>query len=473
MIDASSLIAVLPLKRWFGGKGRGIARIEVVDEVVVDGGAPALVFAILSVELSDGSTDLYSVPLLVDDEGRARDAIEDLDRLRVMGRLMTQGETIRGRSGRFHFGGPGLDPRTPPGTSSIRLVGAEQTNTSVVLDEDVIVKLFRRVESGPNPDLELNRLLTNEGYENIPAHVGEILYEADGEGEAPGREIDLGIAQQLVTDAREGWQDALAHLAQLLDGAEPHRNDVEAVVDRHTGKNLDDIARLGDVTASLHVTLAREELEPDVASEIMDPSDVKTWVQSVGAWLERAAHEDAEHVGALRDAIQRRLDECLLVDDPGRKIRIHGDFHLGQVLLAPRGWMILDFEGEPLRPIEERRAKQSALKDVAGMLRSLSYAAAAALFARAEPGSGEWTRLEPRADAWERLARERFLTAYLRTSHEGRFLPRERAQLNVMLGAFEIEKALYELDYERGHRPQWTRIPLRGIAKVLEREGRR
>ncbi|MFN2489573.1 MAG: phosphotransferase [Actinomycetota bacterium] len=466
MIDAAQLMGLLPQQRWFGGKGRKIERIDVVDEAVLTDGAPSLVFAIVSVHLSDGAQHLYNVPLLVEDDGSPTDAFDDVDRLRVLGSLMTQGETIKGSYGMFHFGGPGLDPRSPPGSSSIRPMGVEQSNSSVVFDESVILKLFRRVASGPNPDLELSRLLTNDGFENIPAHVGEILYEGVIDGEEI--EIDLGVAQQLVKEAQEGWQETVERLRELYDEAHEARS-VREFVEQRAAKNLEDITKLGDVTASLHVLLSREELDPDVVSEQIDDQDMKEVAERTRASLQALLDSGFPELEQYSEAIDERVRQSLTIRDAGKKTRVHGDYHLGQVLLAPRGWMILDFEGEPMRSLDERRAKQSPLKDVAGMLRSFSYAASAALFERAQPDSDEWDRLQPWAQAWEDLARQRFLAAYLRTSHEEQFLPAERDDLAVVLDVFEIEKALYELDYERSHRPDWIRIPLRGIAQVIER----
>ena len=470
MIDADQLKTLLPQQRWFGGKGRDITGVEILDEAPLTDGPPALVVAIASVGLSDGDVHLYHLTLLVDEDGTCRDAFDDVDRMRVLGDLMTQGETIKGARGRFHFGGPGLDPRSPPGESSIRRVGVEQSNSSLVFDESVILKLFRRVESGPNPDLELNRLLTNDGFENVPPHVGEVLYE--GQLDEEEVEIDLGVAQQLIKDAREGWQETLDQLRALYDAA-GDGDDVEDAVAQRAAKGLDEIAKLGDVTASLHVHFAREELEPDVVSEATTEHDVREWAKRAQSWLDRllgsGLSELEHHVGA----IQERIDSVRTLPDAGRKTRVHGDYHLGQVLLAPRGWMILDLEGEPLRSLEERRAKQSPLKDVAGMLRSFSYAAFASLFERGAPDSEEWKSSEPWARAWERLARDRFLGEYLRTSHEGRFLPSDRSSLLLLLDLFELEKALYELDYERSHRPGWMRIPLHGIAEIAARGARR
>jgi maltose alpha-D-glucosyltransferase/alpha-amylase len=181
-----------------------------------------------------------------------------------------------------------------------------------------------------------------------------------------------------------------------------------------------------------------------------------------------ATLDDASAIGELKGPVRERLEVLSSIEDAGAKIRVHGDLHLGQVMTTPRGWMILDLEGEPLRPLDERRAKRSALKDVAGMLRSFNYVAVAALFARGEPGSERWNELEPWARCWEQLARERFLNGYLTRAHEGRFLPPERDDLGMLLGAFELEKAFYELAYETGHRPHWVRIPLHGIRRILE-----
>ena len=472
MIDVEHLRHDLPRRRWFGGKGRDIASVEVLDSVTISDGPPALVMALASVDFADGLRHMYHLVLLVDPDGSCRDAMDDLEPLRVVGELMTQGETIKGNHGRFHFGGPGLDPRSPPGERSIRAIGVEQSNSSVVLDEDVVLKLFRRVEPGPNPDVELNRLLTADGFEHIPAQVGEINYEGPLSESADEIEIDLGIAQQLIQDARGGWEETLDRLSELLRSADASA-DLEAAVEERAGASLDELAKLGDVTASLHVLLAREELDPDVFPEPATAQDVSGWVSDAEAWLERLLDRGIPQIEEHVESIRERLDEVAELQDAGRKTRVHGDYHLGQVLLAPRGWMILDFEGEPLRSLEERRAKTSPLRDVAGMLRSFGYASFVSLRAEAQPGSERWMELEPWSRAWESLARDRFLSAYLRTSHEGGFLPSDRPNQLELLDLFELQKALYELDYELGHRPDWAGIPLHGILTVLERGERR
>jgi trehalose synthase-fused probable maltokinase len=469
--DLSTLVEGLPGRRWFGHKGRALRALSIVDEAIVEDGPPAFVIAIARADFTEGPSALYQMPLLVHEDGRAEEAESDLDRLRVLGDLMAHGSSIKGSHGVFQFGGPGLDPLAPPpGEQSIRLAGAEQSNTSLVLDESVILKLFRQLAVGPNPDLELNRLLTNEGFAHVPPQVGEVVYE--GEIDASEVTIDMGVAQQFVGDGVDGWQEALARLGGLCDEIDDADSaaDRTALVEERTGEFLHAVEQLGDATASLHVLLSREEIEHDLVPEPVDDHDLSTWASAVSdsfAGVEPGLPE----LDGLREALDGRLDEFKRIAEPGLKTRIHGDFHLGQVLLAPRGWMMLDFEGEPARPLADRRAKHSPLRDVAGMLRSFGYAAASALMQRAAPGSDEWARLEPWALAWEELARDRFLSAYFTRAHEGRFLPPARDDVLTMIDVFEIDKAVYEIGYERSHRPEWVGIPVRGLTRALEGAG--
>ena len=469
-IDIEQLRTGLSHQRWFGDKGRSIATVEILDHTRVEGDVPELVIAILRVAFTDGGTRMYHAPLLVD-EGSTRDAYAEVMRLGALGELMASGTTLNGDHGTFHFGGPGLDPLSPPGRSS-RAVGAEQSNTSLVLDDDIIIKLFRRVDMGPNPDLELNRLLTNEGFEYVPAQVGEIIYEGVIDSEEVA--IDLAIAQRFVHDATDGWTEALGHVHALFDSVETDSppDDIPAAAEGLSAEILDRIEQLGDVTAAMHVLLAREDIDPDFVPEPLDPSDLKEAVEGVRRSVTDLIAAGVSELEELREAIDERIDAATaLGEEIGMKTRIHGDYHLGQVLLTGREWLIIDFEGEPARPLEERRQKQTALRDVAGMVRSFSYAALVPLFERTEPGSEERDRLQPWARAWETLARDRFLSAYTRSAHEGHYLPSDRDALGRALDLFILEKALYEVGYERNHRPHWIDIPLHGIRRLLDAGG--
>lgn len=469
-VDVRQLAGWLPEQRWFGSKDRIIESMALLDQGVLDDGPPALVLAIVEIGFTTGPRELYHLPLLLAEDGTVKDVSEDPAPLRLLGELLSHGVTIKGEHGVYNFTGPGLDPLSPPGDQSIRLLSSEQSNSSVVLDEKVIVKLFRRLDVGPNPDLELMRFLTDQRFEHVPAHLGEVSYE----GELDGKEvsIDLGIAQQLVVDARDGWAETVKAVHALYEAIHPEDvpEDFRVLIEERAAEILDAVALLGEVTAAFHIALTREDAYYEVLPEPIDQFDLQAWAREIQAALELELVTEQSllpHTDTLRSVVA----ELRSLTDGGMKTRVHGDYHLGQVLMSSRGWMILDLEGEPARPLEERRAKRSPLRDVAGMLRSLSYAASAALFDRAERGSEEWARLEPWADAWEDLARDRFLGSYLRKSHEGRFLPADRDSLATLLHAFEIDKALYELRYERGHRPHWLHIPLRGIEKVALRHG--
>ena len=470
-LDLEQLKEQLPQRRWYGDKTRTITDIAIVDVGTIDDhDQEALVLAIVEVHFSDGGSSLYSLPALVGATGHIRDAIEDVDRLRVVGEVLAHGSPIKGeKGGVFHFSGPSLNPTSPPGATSIWAMGVEQSNTSVVFDDSVILKFFRKVEPGPNPDLELTRLLTNQGFQSIPSQVGEIFYEREEEEEG-GFAIDLGLAQTFITDAKEGWTYVLERLAALYNAI--HKQDAPEdrllLVEERAAELLSAIGQLGEATAALHVELSREDLETELLAEPVTHEDLKAWSVSTIERLNGLLGEALE-LEPWAEGMAERLRKVTWMNDAGHKTRIHGDYHLGQVLRVPRAWRILDFEGEPARTLQERRAKHSPIKDVAGMLRSFSYAATASLFERSQPDDDEWARLEPWALTWERLAREHFLAAYLANAHEGRFLSADREELAVLLDFFELDKALYEVGYERGHRPGWLRIPLRGIQQVIER----
>jgi maltose alpha-D-glucosyltransferase/alpha-amylase len=472
-IDTAQLLDLIPDRRWFGSKSRALTGATVLDHVVVDDGPPALAIAIAELSYAEGPSEVYNLPLLVRADGMVADITDDPLRAGVFGSLMVGGAALPGRHGTFRFGGPGLDPMAPaPGTRLVSVVGSEQSNTSLVLDDEVIVKLFRRLEPGPNPDLELNELLTSEGFEHVPAQVGAIYYDSDDD---PAMHLDLGIAQQLITDGVDGWDETLEHIRQLYD--EIHESDLaedRSFLTAERGKKIfDAIEELGDATASMHVTLSREDINSALVPEPVTPDDLTAWGRQIESSMARAIERDLDELEGVERAVSAAVARAEQIADAGMKARIHGDFHLGQVMLCPRGWMILDFEGEPARPLEERRAKQSPLRDVAGILRSFSYAASSVLFERADPSADEWKRLEPWADAWEAEARERFLASYMTRAHEGRFLPPDRDDIAALLDVFEIDKALYEIGYELDNRPDWVRIPLRGIAQAINRGAKR
>jgi predicted trehalose synthase len=314
-----------------------------------------------------------------------------------------------------------------------RSVGAEQSNTSVVFDDQHVLKLYRRLEAGINPELELLRFLTERGFEHIAA--------LEGWGAHVGRPMDatLGILQQFVGGEGDGWDIVLAAL-RSDDGG-------EAILPR--------LRVLGEVTAGLHNVLASEPHDPNFCPEEPSVEALSLLTASVDEEIGQlflTLPEEADALAPIRgrgEEVRERLRLISSAANVGRVIRTHGDYHLGQVLSVGVGWVVLDFEGEPARSLTERRRKRSPLRDVAGMLRSFAYAASAA---------------DAPAD-WEVRARTEFLDGYMDTIDQ-RLIPYGEA-FDRVLAIFELEKAVYELRYELDNRPDWVGIPVAGILRLL------
>ncbi len=325
-----------------------------------------------------------------------------------------------------------------------RLMGAEQSNSSIVFDERIILKLFRRVQRGHNPEVEVTQALTKQGF-NCVAEPLATYRKGD---------FDLAILQPFLAGAVEGWALALTSLRDLFgmhdtssipiitpDAPPPPMDPGQA-----GGDFSGEAARLGAMTGAMHVALA------DAFGR--HPAHPGTWAASIAAEIE-AVHPselDVRNAHAI-------LDELADID-AGAAIRVHGDYHLGQVLRTDAGWFVLDFEGEPARPIEERRRPTSPLKDVAGMLRSFHYASAVA---RTERDEGA---LEGLAAAWEERNRKAFLRGYMSAAGDGGILPPDPDCVALVLAAFELEKAVYELGYEKAFRPDWVHIPLAALNRL-------
>jgi maltose alpha-D-glucosyltransferase / alpha-amylase len=470
-VSDRTLLESLASERWFGARDKQAEDIKFLDRATISEGPPKVEIVLAAVEFGHKERRVYQL-LLVVEKGETLDVGSTPSCLQPIGSLMTHGQSLAGKRGAFHFGGVGLNPLEPPGRKSVKALRAEQSNSSFIFDGRMIMKFFRRLEAGPNPDLELNRLLTGVGFEGVPTQVGEITYE--GNLERRHVTIDLAIAQQYIGRGADGWVRTVRSVGELLKSSASNvsgRQRRESV-EEASAQLLSELELLGDTTAGMHVALGRDDIPPELLAEPLKPADMTAWTRRAKAALARASRHP-QFAPSIHEHASNVIDALRSIDDPGVKMRIHGDYHLGQVLFTRRGWIILDFEGEPLRTLEERRAKTSPLRDVAGLLRSLSYAASTALFESAAPDSEEWRRMEPWADTWETLARDRFLAGYRRRSHEGRFLPSDRSALAQMLSFFELDKALYEYIYETEHRPEWVRIPLRGIRTVLRRRRRR
>jgi maltokinase len=430
---AARLPEYLPRQRWFGAKDRSVEMVRVAGVEVLREPWPALLRVEADVSLAGDGDEAARYQILVG----LRPMGEHLEFLTgheeaVLGDVET--EAGHAMAYAAHLDSElalGLLPVVAPGRSAdrVRPVGAEQSNTSLIYDDAMILKIFRRLAPGANPEVEVTEALHRLGF----AHVAEPL------GRWRQGDYDLAFLQRYLTGGSEGWAMAINSLRDLFaDPGDPSEAGGDFGAEAH---------RLGDVTAQLHVSLAEafgvQEGRPD------------DWVHLMEAQIKRVLPGDTGE--AARRVVARLRD----VTDPGPATRVHGDYHLGQVMRTDTGWYVLDFEGEPARPLEERCRPSSPLKDVAGMLRSFHYASQAAMVTQEEDVSGL-------ARVWEERNRKCFLAGYLPRAAGGGVLPADEESLNAVLAAFEVDKAVYEVAYEQAHRPDWVGIPLGAIRRLAE-----
>jgi trehalose synthase-fused probable maltokinase len=453
-LDPETLQEWVVAQRWFGSKSRQVSGLEVLQGVPLRGEEPLFVLALVSARFPAGTHDLYQLPLglrpasdnwdkgvIAEVDGwTLYDALLDPVHARELLERMRQSSVAPAEDGTLAFRWTG-DSADPNGTDEVRPIGVEQSNSSMVFGDALVLKAFRRLEPGVNPELELLRFLDEHGFEHIAPLAGWYEYE--------GRLVDstLGILQQYLKGARDGWD-----LAVSEDGEDPDR-----LIER-----LED---LGAVTGRMHSVLGSDA--GDLAFAPDEPTDegLALITATVDEEIERIFKdlpEDDESIAPIAGRgqdVRERLGQMSRIGVAGRVIRTHGDYHLGQVMLTERGWVVLDFEGEPARSLPERRQKRSPLRDVAGMLRSFSYVAAA--------GEILGTRTMP--EDWEERARAAFLEGYFREV-DPNLLPPGQESTQKLLSVFELEKAVYELNYEINNRPDWVGIPVASIARLVEAE---
>src|SRR3954449_400496 len=454
-LDEGTFQEWIVAQRWFGSKAREVAHIDVAECIPLREEVPQLALALVEARFGEGTHETYQVPigLRPAEEGwdervigeadgwTIYDALADPATGRELLHRMRSGgvETVEEGTLRFRWAASaGAYPPPPTRTVDVRPVGAEQSNSSIVFGESLILKAFRRVEPGLNPELELLRFLSAHAFEHIAPLAGWYAYE--------GRLMDatLGILQEYLAGAHDGWELALGEVA----------SNPEAFLDR--------LRALGDVTGRMHSTLGSDSTNPAFAPEEPSTEALALLTATIDEEIERVFLDlpDSETVAPIAgrgEDVRERLQALSHVGAPGRIIRTHGDYHLGQTMLADRGWVILDFEGEPARPLPERRLKRSPLRDVAGMLRSFSYVTA----------GSELLRGATAPEGWEERARETFLEGYF-DSMESSLLPPGQDAIQKLLAVFELEKAVYELRYELNHRPDWVGIPAAGIRRLLD-----
>jgi trehalose synthase-fused probable maltokinase len=450
-LDEEALREWIEGQRWYASKSRAVTGVELVETVVLRDEPPVVFLALLQTRFATGTHELYQLPLGVrsadedwsedviaaSDEWTIYDALADPLNGRELLARIEEGAAIETEEGRFSFqrtaAAPDLSRDLP-----VRPMGVEQSNSSLVFGDELVLKVFRKLEPGTNPELEMLRFLTGRGFPNVAPLYG--AYEYDGRALA----ATLGILQRFYADGTGGWELALDEIA-----SEPLR-----FVER--------LGDLGTVTAQMHNVLASDAGDPAFSPEEPSHEALSLLTATVDEDIERVFTRlpDDERVAPIAGSgqdVRERLGALAQLGVGGRVIRTHGDYHLGQTLSTPRGWVILDFEGEPARPLPERRQKRSPLRDVAGMLRSFAYVTSATEILRGEPAP---------ADCEER-ARETFLQHYFATIDPA-LLPAGEAAIAHLLSVFELEKAVYELRYELDNRPDWVPIPVAGIRRLLE-----
>jgi maltose alpha-D-glucosyltransferase/alpha-amylase len=514
LLEHDVLPAYMATSRWFGGKARPIremklgdiiriaregfeARVLLVDVLYVEGNPETYVLPIQIVSGEAAHAFRQEHPQAViaqfQDDGEMTilcDAFYDAQFRAVLLEIMTRHETASGQRGQLAGEATrAFEQRvaaTAPLTSTI--LRAEQSNSSATYGGEWFLKLYRRIDDGLNPDVELTRFLTERaGFPNVSPFAGALSYRVGG------RVSMLGMTQTLVQNQGDAWTLTLGVVGQYLErvlseklpmpvlGA-PGEPLPEVLMDAIGAAYPERARQLGQRTAEMHMALASDRGDPAFCPEAFSALYQRSVYQSMRNGVRRTfqllarhakgfpadARAEAEAMVHREREILERMARVMGRKIAAEKIRIHGDYHLGQVLDTGRDFVIIDFEGEPARAISERRLKRSALRDVAGMLRSFHYAAYTALAQQSSVRDVDIPAATPWADLWIAAVGRTFLETYLATAGQAAFLPRDRGDLALLLDAYLLDKAVYEVAYELNNRPDWIRVPLRGIASILD-----
>ncbi len=506
-IEGEVLPEYIATCRWFGAKARTLRQMRVLERPAISSEPNAAQFWFVEVSYLDGPTETYALPVKIVSGDKARaitqsaphaviaqfgdehdsilfDAVWDTDFRETLFRLMLDGQHATGRNGNLVGA---LSPRVervtvvPPSN----VLRGEQSNSSMLFADKFFLKLYRKLEDGVNPDVEVTRFLTERAqFEYVPAFGGAIEYRR-----AKTQPTVVCLLQNAITSESDAWIMTLDHVGRFYERVLCRKADLQnetapagALVEELIGGIYPEKAKLlAQRTGELHLALASAKDDPLFAPEPFNAMAQRSVYQSMRALLRRNfdslkkklpdvpenLRDEAKEVLGTEKEILAREKRLLDRKTNAAKIRIHGDYHLGQVLSTGKDFVILDFEGEPARPLSERKLKRSALRDVAGMMRSFQYAAYSALWQPAMRAE-DVPFLERWADLWYRQISSVFLQSYLRTASAAVFVPQNSDDLQILLEAYLLDKAVYEIGYELNNRPDWVIIPIRGIKHILK-----
>jgi maltose alpha-D-glucosyltransferase / alpha-amylase len=515
-LESEVLPAFLANRRWYAGKGHTVSRVELVNQLEWE--KWLLCFARVTFE--DGSTQHYSLPLALAWEDASVERVQSLlhctlarmrqranvgviydafwedDFCRGIVAAMERNDRIPAGGGHFVFSSTSAFGKPDMAALPIEHPSFEQSNTMVILGERMVLKGYRRLQDGINPEIEVGHYLTEVArYPNIAALLGTVVYERDD-----GSRVALGVLQRFVENQGSGWNYTVEYLGRFLDTnlattsreaaageSAPSPSGPAPVAPSEPsphGSFLALIETLGRRTGELHAALARTSGSPDFDPEPVSGEEYAAWVdkvrqdvtQTLAALsarrdsLTEAVRRDADALLGLENELMARIEALASRGVQASKSRYHGDYHLGQVLLSAHDFVIVDFEGEPSRPMAERRAKHSPLRDVAGMLRSFGYAAAVALNRATADRPQDRARVAPLLALWRRETEAVFLAAYREAAKGSATLPAPREDEARLIELFVIEKALYEVRYELDMRPDWLKVPVSGLLDLLTPE---
>ena len=491
--------------RWFGAKARTLRQMRVLERPAISSEPNAAQFWFVEVSYLDGPTENYALPVKIASGEKARaisqsaphaviahfddgsllfDAVWDTDFREKLFRLMLDRQHATGRNGKLVGA---LSPRVgkvatiPPSN----MISGEQSNSSMLFADKFFLKLYRKLEDGVNPDVEVTRFLTERAqFDNVPAFGGAIEYRR-----AKSEPTVVCLLQDAIPAEADAWTMTLDHVGRYYERVLSKKADLQnetapagALVEELIGGVYSEKAKLlAQRTGELHLALASAKDDPLFAPEPFNAMAQRSVYQSMRALLRRNfealkkklkevpehLRDEAEEVLGTEREILTREKRLLDRKVHAAKIRVHGDYHLGQVLSTGKDFVILDFEGEPARPMSERKLKRSALRDVAGMMRSFQYAAYSALWQPAMRAE-DVPFLERWADLWYRQMSSVFLQKYLQTTAGAMFVPQNSEDLQILLEAYLLDKAVYEIGYELNNRPDWVVIPIRGIKHILK-----